>query len=156
MGDAALCDTLEQWLAPVLTGLSRRSHLERLDLAAALEALLSWPQRQALDALAPSHITVPTGSCIRIDYSGEVPVLAVRLQELFGLNQTPAVARGRIPLLLHLLSPAHRPVQITRDLPGFWRNSYKAVKRDLAGQYPKHYWPENPESATPTRRRKPG
>lgn len=155
LSDAALTATLEDWLAPYLSGITRRAHLERIDLLAALRARLSWEQQKRLDHDAPTHVTVPTGSRIPIDYSGETPVLAVRLQEMFGLAQTPAIAGGRVPLLLHLLSPAHRPMQVTKDLAGFWAGSYKDVRRDMRGQYPKHYWPDDPLQAAPTRRAKP-
>ncbi|CAO3405668.1 ATP-dependent helicase HrpB [Azospirillum largimobile] len=155
LSDAALMDGLEEWLAPFLDGVSRRAHLERIDLSSALRALLPWELRTRLDAEAPTHVEVPSGSRIPIDYDGEEPVLAVRLQEMFGLAQTPRIAGGRVPLLLHLLSPARRPVQVTRDLASFWANAYKAVKADLKGQYPKHYWPDNPLEAEPTARAKP-
>jgi ATP-dependent helicase HrpB len=155
LSDAALLAGLEDWLAPFLDGVMRRAHLERVDLAAALRATLDWNQARALDDLAPTHAVVPSGSRIPIDYAaGEVPVLAVRLQEMFGLAETPAVARGRVPLLLHLLSPAHRPVQVTRDLAGFWTSSYRAVKAEMKGQYPKHHWPDDPLQAEPTARAK--
>ncbi|AWU92882.1 ATP-dependent helicase HrpB [Azospirillum ramasamyi] len=155
LSDAALMDGLEEWLAPFLDGVSRRAHLERIDLSSALRALLPWELRTRLDAEAPTHVEVPSGSRIPIDYDGEEPVLAVRLQEMFGLAQTPRIAGGRVPLLLHLLSPARRPVQVTRDLASFWANAYKAVKADLKGQYPKHHWPDNPLEAEPTARAKP-
>ncbi|WP_207476643.1 ATP-dependent helicase HrpB [Arenibaculum pallidiluteum] len=155
LSDAALLEGLETWLAPHLGSVTRRAHLDRLDLAQALRATLDWTLQRRLDELAPTHVSVPSGSRIPIDYaSGEIPVLAVRLQEMFGLAETPAVARGRVPLLLHLLSPAHRPVQVTRDLAGFWASSYKAVKADMKGQYPKHHWPDDPMSAAPTARAK--
>ncbi len=154
LSDEALLKSLETWLAPYLAGITRRAHLERLDLAGAVRSQLRWDQLQALDREAPTHITVPSGSRIPIDYSSEIPVLAVRLQEMFGLTQTPAVANGRVPLLLHLLSPAGRPVQVTRDLASFWAGAYREVKRDLKGQYPKHHWPDNPLEAIPTRRAK--
>ena len=126
------------------------------DLAEALRALLPWALRHRLDAEAPTHLEVPTGSRIAIDYGAEEgPVLAVRVQELFGLRQHPTIAAGRVPLVLHLLSPAQRPIQITRDLPGFWRGSWAAVRADMRGQYPKHPWPEDPLNAEPTRRAKP-
>ncbi|NUP54692.1 MAG: ATP-dependent helicase HrpB, partial [Gemmatimonadaceae bacterium] len=113
-------------------------------------------QRRALDLLAPTHVTVPTGSRIAVDYADPAaPVLAVRLQELFGLADTPRVAGGAVPLTLHLLSPARRPVQVTRDLAGFWRSSYFDVRKDLRGRYPKHEWPDDPLAAAPTRRAKP-
>ena len=150
--DAALLATLENWLGPYLAGISRRGHLQRLDLAGALHGMLDWSQSQALERKAPTHLVVPSGSRLPIDYSGEIPVLAVRLQEMFGLAATPTVA-GQ-PLLLHLLSPAQRPVQVTRDLAGFWANSYRDVRKDLAGRYPKHHWPDNPLEAVPTARAK--
>jgi len=155
LSDAALLDGLEQWLAPWFDGISRRAHLSRLDMAAVVEALLSWELKKRLDAEAPTHVTVPSGSRIPIDYSAEAPVLAVRLQEMFGLAQTPLVAGGRVMLTLHLLSPARRPVQVTQDLASFWANTYKQVKADLKGQYPKHYWPDDPMQAEPTARAKP-
>jgi ATP-dependent helicase HrpB len=114
---------------------------------------LGWQRRDAFDAFAPSHLKVPTGSAIRVDYSDPAaPVLAVRLQEVFGLTETPRLAGGRVPVTMHLLSPAHRPVQVTRDLAGFWRSSYFDVRKEMKGRYPKHEWPEDPLSATPTRR----
>ena len=146
---------LEQWLAPYLTGMTRLRDLARLDLKAALFSMLVYHQHQQLDELAPTHLVVPSGSRIPIDYSGDVPVLAVRLQELFGLAQTPAVAGGRQPLLIHLLSPAGRPVQITRDLASFWRTGYPEVKKELKGRYPKHYWPDDPLQARATARVRP-
>lgn len=155
VSDAALLDTLEEWLAPFLSGVSRRGHLDRVDLSGALRALLPWPMQKRLDEEAPTHVEVPSGSRIPIDYSADEPVLAVRLQEMFGLAETPRVAGGRVPLLLHLLSPARRPVQVTRDLASFWANAYKAVKADMKGQYPKHYWPDDPMQAEPTARAKP-
>jgi ATP-dependent helicase HrpB len=117
--------------------------------------MLSYQQRQLMDELAPTHLTVPSGSRIPIDYSGEVPVLAVRLQEMFGLCQTPTVAGGRQPLLIHLLSPAGRSVQITQDLAGFWQTGYSDVKKELKGRYPKHYWPNDPLRAQATARVRP-
>jgi ATP-dependent helicase HrpB len=129
--------------------------LARVDLAGALTALVSWDRRALLDELAPTHITVPSGSRIRVDYGDPAaPVLAVRLQEMFGLADTPRIARGQVPLTIHLLSPAHRPVQVTRDLAGFWRTSYFDVRKDMRGRYPKHHWPDDPLSAEPTRRAK--
>ncbi len=155
LSDAALTATLEQWLAPHLGGVTRRAHLARLDLAGAVQAMLSWEQRRRLDDLAPTHAEVPSGSRVAIDYGGEAPVLAVRLQEMFGCADTPRIAGGRVALLLHLLSPARRPVQVTRDLASFWANAYKQVKADLKGQYPKHWWPDDPMQAEPTARVKP-
>ncbi|MBB6250521.1 ATP-dependent helicase HrpB [Nitrospirillum iridis] len=152
LSDEGLLASLEDWLAPYLPGISRAGHLQRLDLHGALTGLLDWPLSQALERQAPTHIDVPSGSRLPIDYSGEIPTLAVRLQELFGLAQTPTVAG--VPVLLHLLSPAHRPIQVTRDLASFWANTYRDVKKDLAGRYPRHYWPDNPLEAEPTARAK--
>ncbi len=155
LSDAALLDGLEDWLGPYLDGVSRRVLLARLDLAGALDALIGWPRRGAVDRLAPTHLEVPSGSRVRLDYSGPEPVLAVRLQEMFGARQTPCVADGAVPVLLHLLSPARRPVQVTRDLESFWAQGYRAVKADLKGRYPRHYWPDDPLAAPPTRRARP-
>lgn len=155
VSDPALTASLDHWLAPYLSGITRRAHLARIDLGGALRGLLTWAQRKALDDLAPTHVTVPSGSVRRIDYAGEIPVLAVRLQEMFGLARGPAVAGGKVPLLLHLLSPAQRPIQVTRDLAGFWANTYAQVRSELRGRYPKHVWPDDPLTAPPTRRAKP-
>lgn len=156
VSDGALEATLERWLAPWLDGITRREHLARIQLIEALLALLTWNQRRELDALAPTHLIVPSGSSIRIDYVDEnAPVVAVRLQEVFGLRETPRIADGRVAITFKLLSPAHRPVQITRDLASFWRSAYAEVRRDLRGRYPRHYWPENPLEAEPTRRVRP-
>jgi ATP-dependent helicase HrpB len=127
----------------------RLRELKPADLSAALKTHLSWAQQQRLDRMAPTHYRVPSGARRPIDYSGEKPVLAVRIQEMFGLCQTPTVARGRQTLLLHLLSPAGRPAQITEDLAGFWANSYPAVKKELKGRYPKHHWPDDPRQGQP-------
>jgi ATP-dependent helicase HrpB len=128
----------------------------RVDLKAALEAEIDWKLRKKLDEAAPTHVAVPSGSRIAIDYSDPAaPVLGVRLQEMFGAVDTPRLAGGRVPLLLHLLSPARRPVQVTRDLASFWKNGYAAVRADLRGQYPKHAWPDDPLQAEPTARAKP-
>lgn len=154
--EAALLATLDDWLGPQLDGVMRRAHLAKLDLHGALIEALDWKQRQALDKLAPTHLDVPSGSRVPLDYSDPArPVLAVRLQEMFGATETPRVAGGRVAVLLHLLSPARRPVQVTQDLASFWTGSYKAVKADLKGQYPKHYWPDDPLVAEPTARAKP-
>ena len=150
--DAALAARLEDWLGSALDGITRRDQLRGLDLHAALQSLLDWSLRRRLEEAAPDHLTVPTGSRIALDYgAGEAPVLAVRLQEMFGCRATPSVAGGRVPVLLHLLSPAGRPVQVTRDLTSFWANGYPAVRADLRGRYPKHFWPEDPLGASPTR-----
>ncbi len=153
--DTTLLATLERWLQPFLGAVTRASDFQRLDLEAALNALFDWETKKRLDAMAPTHVTVPSGSHIRIDYSTDAPFLAVRLQEMFGLADTPAIAGGRIALTLHLLSPARRPVQVTRDLKSFWTNGYPEVKRDLKGRYPKHHWPDDPWTAIPTARAKP-
>ncbi|WP_173983231.1 ATP-dependent helicase HrpB [Magnetospirillum sp. SS-4] len=155
MSDAALGETLEEWLTPHLAGITRRPHLVRLDLASAVQGLLGWDQRRRLDEMAPTHVEVPSGSRVPVDYSGDSPVLAVRLQEMFGCADTPRVGQGRVALLLHLLSPARRPVQVTRDLASFWASAYRQVKADLKGQYPKHWWPDDPMQAEPTARAKP-
>ncbi len=146
---------LADWLGPFVEGITRRSQLRRVDLARALRASLSREQQRRLDALAPTHVAVPSGSRVPIDYgAGETPVVAVRLQEMFGLAKTPAVADGRVPLLLHLLSPAGRPLQVTRDLGRFWATSYAQVRAEMRGRYPKHDWPESPLTAAPTTRTK--
>jgi ATP-dependent helicase HrpB len=153
--DDALLASLEDWLAPYLTGITRRSQFGQIDLAEALAARLDYAQRRQLDALAPSHIEVPSGSHIAIDYaSGDVPVLAVKLQEMFGATSTPAVGDGKVPLLVHLLSPAGRPLQVTRDLATFWKNVYPQVRGEMRGRYPKHPWPDDPLTAPPTARTK--
>ena len=153
---AALEASLDAWLAPHLHGLSRWSELESLDWSELLLGMLSWPQRAALDQLAPTHLIVPSGSLIALDYSDiDSPVLAVKLQEVFGWSATPMLCSGRVPVTLHLLSPAQRPVQVTRDLAGFWRTSYFDVRKELRGRYPRHPWPDDPLAATATRRAKP-
>ncbi|WP_404869718.1 ATP-dependent helicase HrpB [Kitasatospora griseola] len=157
VSDAALLTSAEQWLEPELSRARRRADLERIDTAAALQRLLPWASGQAgrLEELAPERITVPSGSRIRVDYSGDRPVLAVKLQELFGWDAAPALADGRAPLTVHLLSPAGRPAAVTGDLAAFWREGYRAVRADLRGRYPRHPWPEDPTTAEPTRRANP-
>ncbi|MDV5859772.1 ATP-dependent helicase HrpB [Pseudomonas mendocina] len=155
LSDAALLSSLDEWLAPYLGRVSRLSHFTSLDLQSILQGLLPWPLPQKLDELAPKALKVPSGSRIAIDYSVRPPVLAVRLQELFGLAETPHIVGGRQRVLLHLLSPARRPVQVTQDLASFWANTYGEVKKDLKGRYPKHWWPEDPMDAEPTARTKP-
>jgi len=156
LSDAALTATLEEWAPPWMTGITRREHFARMDLRGALRSRLTYAQGVILEREAPTHFTVPSGSNIPIDYlDGEIPTLSVRLQEMFGLNQTPSVAAGRLALLLKLLSPARRPVQITRDLISFWDRGYHEVKKDLKGRYPKHYWPDDPHTAVATRRARP-
>lgn len=155
VSDAALLERLEDWLLPYLDKVTRLAHFAQLDLAGMLGTLLPWPLPQRLEEQAPMAITVPSGSRIRLDYSEQPPVLAVRLQELFGLADTPRIAGGRQVVKLHLLSPARRPVQVTQDLASFWANTYAEVKKDLKGRYPKHYWPDDPLIAEPTARAKP-
>ncbi|NOU85776.1 ATP-dependent helicase HrpB [Paenibacillus sp. LMG 31460] len=156
MGDANLLASLEDWLGPHLYGLKSKGALGRLNLTSILEEMLTWEQRRWLEEWAPTHIQVPSGSRIPVDYSvSESPALSVRLQEMFGLADTPRIAKGRVPVTLHLLSPAQRPVQVTKDLASFWRDAYFEVKKDLKGRYPKHYWPDDPMAAMPTNRAKP-
>ena len=155
--DTWLMDNLELWLGPWLDGVTRQQHLKRLDLEAILKSRLDWPRQQLMTKLAPSHIRVPSGARKSLTYlCGETPVLKVRLQEMFGLDETPRVCNGGIPIMLHLLSPAQRPVQITQDLSGFWSRTYKEIRKELKGRYPKHYWPENPCEAEATSRVRPG
>jgi ATP-dependent helicase HrpB len=155
LSDEALARDAGEWLAPYLTGKTALSQIGPNDLSAALDALISWNLRKRLDAEAPTHFTAPTGSHVPIDYEAEEgPKLAIRVQELFGLAAHPTIAGGRVPLLIELLSPAHRPVQVTRDLPGFWRGSYRDVKTDMRGRYPRHPWPDDPMTAPATRRAK--
>jgi ATP-dependent helicase HrpB len=156
LSDDALASQRETWLVPALLDKTSLKAFSASDLSEALQALLPWALRARLDREAPTHFEAPTGTQLAIDYEAEQgPTIAVRLQELFGLTSHPSIARGAIPLVLELLSPAHRPVQVTRDLPGFWRGSYAAVRSDLRGRYPRHPWPEDPASAMPTRRVKP-
>jgi ATP-dependent helicase HrpB len=155
LSDDALLHSLDKWLGPYLDGMTALERIQRLDLTQPLQALLTWEQRRDLDRLAPTHLTVPSGSRLRIDYElSDVPVLAVRLQEMFGCKDTPRIADGKIPVMLHLLSPAKRPVQVTQDLAGFWKRAYYDVRKELRGRYPKHHWPEDPLSAIPTAKAK--
>jgi ATP-dependent helicase HrpB len=152
LADAALTASIGDWLVPWLDGITRRGHLARVPLLDALLARLSWDERRALDVLAPTHLPVPSGSRIHIDYLDEsAPAVSVRLQEVFGLETTPRLGGGRVPVTFKLLSPAQRPVQVTRDLASFWRGAYADVRKDMRGRYPKHYWPENPLEAKPVR-----
>ncbi len=156
VSNVQLLTRLEEWLEPWLRGITRREQLGKLDLNKALTAQFTWAQQKQLDTLAPTHITVPSGSRIALDYfSGEQPELAVKLQEVFGLHETPRVAGGRVPVVMTLLSPARRPVQTTQDLASFWKNGYPEVKKELKGRYPKHYWPDDPYTAEPTHRIRP-
>ena len=156
LGDAVLAAEAGTWLAPILVGKTRLAEVTSHDLDAALGALLPWSLRRRLDAEAPTHYLAPTGNRHAIDYEGPgAPALHIRVQELFGLDEHPAIANGRLALTLHLLSPAHRPIQITRDLPGFWSGSWGAVKAEMRGRYPRHSWPDDPAQAPPTARAKP-
>lgn len=156
LSDTALLDDLENWLGPWVEGMGRRDHLRKLDMLAILKSGMEWEQLQRVEDLAPSHIRVPSGSNKRLHYTpGEPPVLAVKLQEMFGLTETPKVCKGAIPVMLHLLSPAQRPIQVTQDLAGFWERTYSEVKKELKGRYPKHYWPDDPMVAQPTARVRP-
>jgi ATP-dependent helicase HrpB len=150
--DATLAATLDQWLPDWLTGITRREHLGRLPLAEALRARLTPLQLRALESLAPRELAMPSGSRVRVDYRDDnAPCVAVRMQEVFGLASTPRIGGSTVPVTFVLLSPARRPLQITRDLAGFWGNSYVAVRKEMRGRYPKHAWPENPLEAAPTR-----
>ena len=156
ISDAVLLDTLDDWLAPYLNGKRRLDALSAEELSQALGTLFDYEQRRQLDAQVPESLTVPSGMSRRLEYAeGEPPVLAVKLQELFGLADTPRVANGRIPVTLHLLSPAGRPIQVTQDLKGFWERTYPEVKKELKGRYPRHPWPDDPWTAAPTHRAKP-
>ena len=156
LSDAALAGTLDDWLGPVVDGATRFDDIDAALLGIALDRLLPYALRQDMDRLMPSHFEAPTGSRVPIDYAADGgPAVEIRVQELFGLDRHPAVAGGRVPLTLVLTSPAHRPIQTTKDLPGFWRGSWKDVAKDLKGRYPKHPWPDNPLAAEPTRRAKP-
>jgi ATP-dependent helicase HrpB len=156
LSDEALAAQRETWLVPALYDKTSLKDFPAGELSDALMTLLPWELRARLEREAPTHFEAPTGTQLAIDYEAEQgPTIAVRLQELFGLNSHPSIAKGAVPLVLELLSPAHRPVQVTRDLPGFWRGSYAAVRSDLRGRYPRHPWPEDPASAAPTRRVKP-
>ena len=156
LSDKALAETAQAWLAPFLTGKASLAECGGDLFREALESRLDWTMRQRLDTDAPTHFIAPTGERHAIDYEAiEGPVLAIRVQELYGLDTHPALARGRLPLVLHLLSPAHRPIQITKDLPGFWRGSWASVKAEMKGRYPKHLWPDDPANAKPTTRAKP-
>jgi ATP-dependent helicase HrpB len=155
LSDAALTESFGDWLGPYLDGITRRSHLARLDVLDILKARLEWKQAQQLEQDAPTHLEVPSGSRLKLEYvPGDSPVLAVKLQEMFGLADTPRIARGRVPVTLHLLSPARRPIQVTQDLKGFWERTYAEVKKELKGRYPKHPWPDDPWNAIPTARAK--
>lgn len=156
LSDAGLAAEPELWLAPHIEGRTSLAAIAPADLDAALASLLPWDLKRRLDAEAPTHFVAPTGSHLAVDYAAEAgPTISVRVQELYGLAQHPSLAAGRVPLVLELLSPAHRPIQVTRDLPGFWRGSWAAVKADMKGRYPRHLWPDDPAAALPTTRAKP-
>lgn len=156
LSDQWLLENLQDWLGSWLNGISRKAHLKRLNMLTILHSRLQWNQQQSMDQMVPTHIQVPSGSRKRLEYRpGEAPVLAVRLQELFGLEDTPTVCRGEIKVVLHILSPAQRPIQVTQDLKGFWQRTYTEVKKELKGRYPKHYWPDDPTTAQPTARVRP-
>ncbi len=152
VSDENLLATLETWLEPYVDNIRSMKQLAGLDLASILRNLLAWDLQHKLDQLAPARLQVPSGSMIRIDYQETPPVLAVRLQEMFGCTQTPQIANGRVTLKLQLLSPARRPIQVTQDLAGFWNSSYREVKKEMKGRYPKHHWPDDPLSAIPSAR----
>ena len=154
--DEALGKTAAEWLAPYLAGKTKLSEIGAETLGAALDALLPWTLKRRLEEEAPAHFEAPTGNRHAIDYETEgAPALHIRVQELFGLKRHPSIAGGKLPLTLYLLSPAQRPIQITRDLPGFWKGSWTAVKAEMKGRYPRHPWPDDPASAVPVSRAKP-
>ncbi|MPT23128.1 MAG: ATP-dependent helicase HrpB, partial [Starkeya sp.] len=156
LGWEVLAATVEDWLAPVLHEVTSLNAVTADRLGQALSGLLPWELSRGMEAAAPTHYEVPTGSRLPIDYAAEGgPTLHVRVQELFGLTTHPSIAGGRVPLILSLLSPAHRPIQLTRDLPAFWAGSWRDVRADMRGRYPRHPWPEDPAQAEPTRRAKP-
>ena len=156
VSDEGLARTTARWLEPLLADTTSRSQISAGELFDAVSNLVPWNLRRRLDAEAPTHFTAPTGTSVPIDYEAEQgPTVSIRVQELFGLTTHPSIAGGRVPLVIELLSPGHKAVQITRDLPGFWRGSYADVRSDLRGRYPRHPWPEDPTSAPPTRRAKP-
>jgi ATP-dependent helicase HrpB len=154
LSDDALLQTLELWLLPYLAPVRRIEDFQTLDIKGMLRTLLPWPLPLELERMAPERWAVPSGSSVEIDYSQDPPVLAVKLQEMFGCVETPTIADGRVTLLIHLLSPGQRPLQITQDLAGFWRSSYQDVKREMKGRYPKHPWPDDPLQAVATRHTK--
>ena len=155
LSDAALTASLDRWLGPYLAGITRKAHLERLDLHAIMQSLIPHELQRRLDKLAPTRIEVPSGADVRIDYDTEGdPVLRVRLQEMFGLARTPSIAEGRARLRIELLSPAGRPLAVTQSLETFWSNGYPSVRADMRGRYPKHSWPEDPLAAAPVKPRR--
>jgi len=156
LSDEGLTHSAADWLEPILFDKTSRNAIDAGELSDAVMNLLPWNLRRRLDEEAPTHFTAPTGTAVPIDYAADQgPTVSIRVQELFGLAKHPSIAGGRVPLVLELLSPGHKPVQITRDLPGFWRGSYADVRVEMRGRYPRHPWPEDPASAPPTRRAKP-
>ena len=154
LSDSELIGDLS-WLSPYLVGISKAEQLKQLNLQEIFTTILGWKKQQQLKRLAPTTITVASGSRIRLRYQqGEPPVLAVRIQEMFGLKETPVICDGKIPVLLHLLSPAQRPLQVTADLAGFWQRTYPEIKKELKGRYPKHFWPDDPLAAVATKGKK--
>ncbi|MGL4596072.1 MAG: ATP-dependent helicase C-terminal domain-containing protein, partial [Bacteroidia bacterium] len=153
LSDVYLLQTLETWLSPWLENVRRRSDFKKIELNGIIRSLIDWNLQQQLDTFLPEKIEVPSGSFIRLQYTsdGAAPVLAVRLQELFGLLDTPTINQGKIKLMIHLLSPAYRPVQVTQDLRSFWQNTYNEVRKELRMRYPKHSWPEDPFTAQAVR-----
>jgi ATP-dependent helicase HrpB len=155
MSDQALLENINEWLGPFATGARSSADLSKIELLQALKAMVGWENSRELDRQAPEFMTVPTGASRKIDYSPESgPILPVKLQEMFGCADTPTLANGRYALVLHLLSPAGRPLQVTRDLPSFWKNAYPLVRAEMRGRYPKHPWPEDPATAMPTAKTK--
>jgi ATP-dependent helicase HrpB len=154
VSDQHLLETLDEWLGPYVVGMTTLERVQRMELTQPLHALLNRSQQQELNRLAPTHLAVPSGSHIRLDYADDPPILAVRLQEMFGCKETPRIAGGTVPVMLHLLSPAKRPVQVTKDLASFWAKAYPQVRKELRGRYPKHHWPEDPLAAPPTAKTK--
>ncbi|MFZ1726628.1 MAG: ATP-dependent helicase C-terminal domain-containing protein, partial [Albidovulum sp.] len=155
VSDDGIWADAERWLLPALAGKRSEADLRALDLTEALRSGLGWDGLQTVDRLAPSHFETPLGRRVPIDYDGDHPGIALRLQEMFGTTRHPAVGPKHLPLRITLLSPAGRPIQVTLDLPGFWASSYSDVRKDMRGQYPKHPWPEDPTAADPTLRAKP-
>ena len=156
VSDAALTASVDEWLTPLFDGKARLADLSSGELANALHQRLDYAQKRAVDEHAPDTLTVPSGMQRKLNYAiGEPPVLAVKLQEMFGLAETPRIARGRVAVLLHLLSPRQTPIQVTQDLKGFWERTYPEVKKEMKGRYPKHPWPDDPWTATATHRAKP-
>jgi len=155
VSEGFLLESLDQWLAPYLNAVKNLDQLKKVDLVEPLKHCFDWNQQAALDELLPKRLKVPTGSNIAISYQAEGPAkLSVRMQEVFGLSSTPLLCRGKVLLLMDLLSPAHRSLQLTQDLEGFWKGSYAEIQKEMKGRYPKHFWPDNPESSIATTRTK--